>query len=44
VARLTAKQETGVAPLFCYITANDLSMARLRNAAQANFGPSGICK
>jgi len=44
VARLTAKQETGFAPLFCYIAANDSSMARLRYAARAVFGPYGICK
>jgi len=44
VARLAAKQETGVAPHFHYITANCPSMTHLRNAARAIFGPPGICK
>jgi len=32
--RLTVKQQTRVAPLGCYITANGLSMARLLNVAR----------
>jgi len=44
VARLAAKQQTGVVLLFHYITANCPSMARLRNAARATFGTSGFCK
>jgi len=44
VARLVAKQQTGVALLFLYITENGPYMARLHNAAQAIFGPPGICK
>jgi len=35
VARLVTKQQTGVALLSLYITANGPSMARLRNAARA---------
>jgi len=38
VARLAAKQQTGIALLFGYITANGQSMARLRNAARAISG------
>jgi len=44
VARLTAKQQTAVAPLFRYITTNCPSMARLRNPAWAIFGPPDMCK
>ena len=44
VARLAVKQQTGVVPLFHYITANCPSMARLRNAARTTFGPPGFCK
>jgi len=44
VARLAAKQQTGVTLLFCYITANGPSVARLRNAARAIAGPPSICK
>jgi len=44
VARLAAKQQTGVVPLFRYITANGPSMARLRNMARAIFGLSLIRK
>ena len=42
VARLAAKQQTGVSLLGRYITAHDPSMARLLNAARAIFGPAGI--
>jgi len=44
VARLAAKQQTGVAPLGRYITAHDPSMARLLNATWAIFGLPGIFK
>jgi len=44
VARLAVKQQTGVVPLFRYITTNGPSMVRLRIAARAIFGPPGICK
>jgi len=44
VTRLATKQQTGIAPLFHYITTNGPSMARLRNAARAVSGPLGICK
>jgi len=44
VARLAAKQQTGVASLGCYITAHGPSMTRLLNAARAIFGPPGIFK
>jgi len=44
MARLAAKQQTGVASLGCYITAHDPSMARLLNVAQVIFGPPGIFK
>jgi len=44
VARLAAKQQTGVAPLGCYIADHGPSMARLPNAELVTFGPSGICK
>jgi len=44
VARLAAKQQTGVAPLYRYITANDPSIAHLCNAERAIFGLPGICK
>jgi len=44
VARLAAKQQTDVASLFRYITANGPCMARLRYATLAIFGPPGICK
>jgi len=44
MARLAAKQQTGVALPGCYITAHGLSMAHLLNAAQAIFGPPGIFK
>jgi len=44
VASLAAKQQTGVYPLFRYITANVPSMARLRYAARAIFGLPDICK
>jgi len=44
VARLTAKEQTGIATLGRYITAHGPSMARLLNAARANFGPPGIFK
>jgi len=44
VARLATKQQTGATLLFCYITANGSSVARLRNVARAIFGPPGICK
>jgi len=44
VARLAAKQQTGIALLFHYIIANNPSMARLRNAARAIFDPLAICK
>jgi len=36
-ARITAKQETGVAPLFCFITAN--GPARLWPAFVMRHGP-----
>ena len=35
MANLAAKQQTGVAQLFGYITANDPSIARLGNAVRA---------
>jgi len=44
VTRLVATQQTDIALLFSYITANGTSMAHLRNAARAIFGPPGICK
>jgi len=44
VARLAAKQQTGFAPLGCYITAHGPSMARLLIAAQAIFGSPCIFK
>jgi len=44
VARLAAKQQTGVASLGRYITAHGPSIARLLNAARANFGPPDIFK
>jgi len=43
-AHLAAKQQTDVVLLFHYITANCPSVARLRNAARATFGPPGFCK
>jgi len=44
VARLAAKQQTGVAPLGLYITAHGPSIARLLNAARVVFGPPAIFK
>jgi len=44
MARLSAKQQTGVVPLGRYITAHGPSMARLLKAARAIFGPPGIFK
>jgi len=44
VARLAAKQQTGVVPLGCYITAHGPSRARLLNATQAIFNPPNIFK
>jgi len=44
VAHLATKQQTDVAPLFSYITANGPSMALLSNAARAIFGLPGMCK
>jgi len=41
---IAAKQQTFIALLFSYITANGPSMARLRNAARAISDPPGICK
>jgi len=44
VARLAAKQQTGVAPLCRYITAHGPSTDRLLNAARAIFVLPGIFK
>jgi len=44
VARLAAKQQTGVAPLGLYITAHGPPIACLLNAARAIFGPPDIFK
>ena len=44
VARLDAKQQTGVTLLGLYITELDPSMARLPNEARAIFVPPGILK
>jgi len=44
MARPATKQKPGIAPLDRYITAHDLSMTRLLNAARAIVGPSGIFK
>jgi len=42
VARLAAKQQTGIAPLGSYITAHGLSMARLIHVARAIIRSPGI--
>ena len=44
MARLTAKQHTGVAALDLYITTYGPTAARLLNAERATFGPPGIFK
>jgi len=44
VARLVAKEQTGIVPIGHYITAHGPSMARLSDAARAIFGPPGIFK
>jgi len=43
-ASIVVKQQTGVAPLYLYITAHGPSMTRLLNAALAIFVPPGIFK
>jgi len=44
VARLATKEQTGVAPLGCYITAHGPSMAHLLNVAWLIFGLPGVFK
>jgi len=44
VARLAAKQQTGVAPHGRYITTHGPSMTRGLNATRAIFGLPGILK